>query len=96
MVALIVMRHTKPNYPRPYKVCIHFSRFLKSHSLEHIENNLHVQTDSRMCRIHIIDKKFQEQIIMRNKYFMSFFRVRRVYFLYLLQNFSIWSSINNF
>lgn len=21
MVALIVMRYTKPNYPRPYKVC---------------------------------------------------------------------------
>lgn len=24
MLALIVMRYTKPNYPRPYKVIVHF------------------------------------------------------------------------
>lgn len=29
MLALIVMRHTKPNYPRPYKVCTRILSFIE-------------------------------------------------------------------
>lgn len=34
MVALIVMRYTKPNYPRPYKVCESTSFIIKFLSIE--------------------------------------------------------------
>lgn len=37
MLALIVMRYTKPNYPRPYKVCVHTcARILKKYECMYI------------------------------------------------------------